>query len=128
MKAINGCLVLKGEELKFIIEEMNRFVHIQTNFLSDPEFVKVAPTNADKMSDWCDVANKMIRTVNMINEIAATDVWPKDLPKSKLAYPPDEFSDDFKRLNAETYWKIVKAAVEKKQREKEKENASPDNK
>lgn len=129
MKAINGCLVLEGEEIKFVIEYIDRLVHIQSRFLSDPDVVRVAPNNADRMSDWCDTANKMIRAVNMIIEIAKTDVWPKDLPKSKLAWNPDEFGADFKHINAETYWKLVKSALERKHKlEKEKGNASSDNK
>lgn len=125
MKAINGCVVLKGEELKFVIEYIDRLVHIQTRFLSDPEVVQAALGNADKMSDWRDTANKMIRAVNTINEIAATDVWPKDLPKSKLAWDPTEFGDDFKRMDAETYWNLVIASIERNRKsEKGKENAS----
>lgn len=107
MKAINGCLVLKGEELKFVIEYIDRLVHIQTRFLGDPEVVQAALSNADKMSDWCNTANKMIRAVNLLNEIAETDVWPKDLPKSKLTWNPADYGADFKHMDAEKYWNIM---------------------
>lgn len=128
MKAINGCLVLKGEELKFVIKYINRLVFIQTRFLGDPEVIKVASNDADKKADWCDTANKMIHAVHMLNEIAESDVWPKDLPKSELTWDPDTFGADFKRMDVDVYWNIVKAADEKKRRlEKEKENASSDN-
>jgi len=134
MKAINGCLVLKGEELKFAIEYIDRLVHIQTGFLTDPEVIQAASSSADKMADWHDVAGKMIRAVNMLNEIAETDVWPKDLPKSKLAWDPTEYGDEFKNMNAEKYWNIAVSAAKKLAHrravalKKAKENASSDNK
>lgn len=123
MKAINGCLVLKGEELKFVIEYINRLIHIQTNFLGNPDVVQLASNNASKKADWCDTANKMIHAVNMLNEIAESDVWPKDLPKSQLTWNPDEFSADFKRMTADGYWNIAVAIVQRQQElKKEKEN------
>lgn len=128
MKAINGCLVLKSEELKFVIKYIDRLVHIQTRFLSDPKVMQAAFSNSDKMSDWCDTANKMIRAVNMLNEIAESDVWPKGLDKSELTWNPDDFSAYFKRMDAGTYWDLMRETVEKKRSlEKEKENASSDN-
>lgn len=128
MKAINGCLVLKGEELKFVIKYIDRLVHIQTRFLGDPDVIQLASSNADKKSDWCDTANKMIHAVHMLNEIAESDVWPKDLPKSELTWNPDVFGADFKRMDVDKYWHIARAMVEKQPKlEKEKENASSDN-
>ena len=128
MKAINGCLVLKGEELKFVIEYIDRLVHIQTGFLTDLEVVQAASSSADKMADWRDVAEQMIHAVNVINEIAETDVWPKDLPKSKLTWDPTEFGAEFKHMNADKYWNIAVSATKKLALKKAKENASPDNK
>jgi hypothetical protein len=128
MKAINGCLVLKGEELKFFINYIDRLVQIQSRFLSDPDVIRVASNNADKKSDWCDTANKMIHAVNMLNEIAESDVWPKDFDKSKLTWNPDVFSADFKRMDVDRYWDIMKATDERIRRhKKEQENASSDN-
>lgn len=129
MKAINGCLVLKGEELKFVIKYIDRLVYIQTRFLGDPEVIQVASNDTDKKADWCDTANKMIHAVHMLNEIAESDVWPKDLPKSTLTWNPDVFGADFKRLDVDKYWDIVVASARKQQElKKEKENASSDNK
>lgn len=123
MKAINGCLVLKGEELKFVIGYIDRLIHIQSNFLNDLDVIQLASNDARKKSEWCDTANKMIHAVNMINEIAESDVWPKDLPKSNLTWPPDEFSADFKRMDVDQYWGIVTACARKRQElKKEKEN------
>ena len=123
MKAINGCLVLKGEELKFVIEYINRLVHIQTNFLGDHDVIQLASNNASKKADWCDTANKMIHAVNMLNEIAESDVWPKDLSKSKLTWDPDKFGADFKRMDVDSYWNIAVAVCRKQQDlKKEKEN------
>ena len=128
MKAINGCLVLKGEELKFVIKYIDRLVHLQSNFLSDPVVIQEASNDADRMSDWRDVATRLIHAVNMLNEIAESDVWPKDLPKSELTWNPAEFGADFKRMDDDVFWNIMKAAAEKKRKlEKEKENASSDN-
>lgn len=128
MKAINGCLVLKGEELKFVIKYIDRLVHVQTRFLSDPDVIKVASNDAAKRSDWCDTANKMIHAVHMLHEIAESDVWPKDLPKSELTWDPAEFGVHFKRMDVDKYWHIACALVEKQRKlEKEKENASSDN-
>lgn len=128
MKAINGCVVLKGEELKFVIEYIDRLIFIQTRFLSDYDVIRAASNDASKKSDWLDTANKMIRSVNLINEIAESDAWPKDLDKSKLTWNPDDFGAYFKRMDAATYWDLMIEAEEKKRRlEKEKENASSDN-
>jgi hypothetical protein len=128
MKAINGCLVLKGEELKFVIKYIDRLVFIQTRFLGDPDVIKVASNDATKRSDWCDTANKMIHAVHMLNEIAESDVWPKDLPKSELTWDPDEFGAYFKSMDVDKYWHIARAIVERQHKlEKEKENASSDN-
>jgi hypothetical protein len=128
MKAINGCLVLKGEELKFIIKYIDRLVFIQTRFLGDPDVIKVASNDAAKKADWCDTANKMIHATHMLHEIAESEVWPKDMPKSELTWNPDVFGADFKRMDVDVYWNIVKAAAEKQRNlEKEKENASSDN-
>ena len=107
MKAINGCVVLKGEELKFVIEYINRHIFIQTRFLNDYDVIRLASNDAAKKSDWFDYANKMIRSVNLINEIAESDAWPKGLDKSKLTWNPDEFGAYFKRMDAATYWDIV---------------------
>ena len=127
MKAVNGCLVLKGEELKFVIEYIDRLIHFQTGFLGDPTVVQSATSNADRKYYWCDVANKMIRAVNMINEIAETDVWPKDLPKSNLTWDPAESGVDFKHMDAEKYWNIMVPVTKKLALKRAKEDASSDN-
>lgn len=129
MKAINGCLVLKGEELKFVIKYIDRLIQIQGRFLSDPEVIQLASNDSDKKSDWCDTANKMIHAVNMLNEIAESDVWPKDLSVSELAFPPDKFGADFKRMDVDSFWNIMTVTVSRirSKLEKEKENASSDN-
>ena len=128
MKAINGCLVLKGEELKFVINYIDRLIQIQSRFLSDPDVLRLASNNADKRSDWCDTANKMIHAVNMLNEIAESDVWPKDFDKAKLTWNPDVFGADFKRMDVDRYWDIMKTTDERiRKHKKEQENASSDN-
>lgn len=128
MKAINGCLVLKGEELKFVINYIDRLIHIQTRFLSDPEVIRAASNDESKRSDWCDTANKMIHAVNMLNEIAESDVWPKDFDKAKLTWNPDVFGADFKRMDVDRYWDIMKTTDERiRKHKKEQENASSDN-
>ena len=128
MKAINSCVVLKGEELKFVIEYIDRHIFIQTRFLGDYDVIRLASNDAAKKSDWFDTANKMIRSVNLINEIAESDAWPKDLDKSTLTWNPDDFGAYFKRMDAATYWDLMIEAEKKKRKlEKEKENASSDN-
>lgn len=128
MKAINGCLVLKGEELKFFINYIDRLVHIQSRFLSDPDVIRAASNDEIKKAGWCDTANKMIHAVNMLNEIAESDVWPKDFDKANLTWNPDVFAADFKRMDVDRYWDIMKATDERMRRhQKEKENASSDN-
>ena len=112
MKAINGCVVLKGEELKFVIEYIDRFIFIQTRVLSNYDVIRAASDDAAKKSDWFDTANKMIRSVNLINEIAKSDAWPKDLDKSKLTWNPDDFCAYFKRMDAEAYWDLMRETEE----------------
>ena len=128
MKAINGCVVLKGEELKFVIEYIDSLILIQTRFLSNYDVILAASNDVAKKSDWFDTANKMIRAVNMLNEIAESDVWPKDFDKSKLTWNPDDIGTYFKRMDAAAYWDLIRETeANKRELEKEKENSSSDN-
>ena len=115
--------LLKGEELKFVIKYIDRLIQIQSRFLCETDVIQLASKDAVKLSDWCDTANKMIHAVNMLNEIAESDVWPKDLPKSELTWNPDIFSKDFKSMDSDRFFDIMKAtAARVRKHEKEKEN------